>query len=203
MIEQITKDSFIPLIEATEERRKCAAAFLDTQSGAREILHRIKARQAAERRRFYNMLSDLKAEEKRLRQKVREEAANRAKAAATGAAAPKVDISTGARLAALPDEIAALEMLIAEKRMTDEERERWAEIVGELSDRATAYERAHRAEVEELTRWKVYFFEAVNYPKWGINTDINGILAEGYALNKTAENEADSGADILREEGTE
>lgn len=195
MSEKLTLDSFQPLIEAMEESRTTAAAFLDGRGRAVSLLHSIKARQAADRQKYSEMLSGLKAEGKRIRQKVREDTANRARAAAKGEAAPLADVSTGARLAALPDEIAALEALIAEQRMTDEEREKWTKTVIELRELEAAHKRASRTEREELTRWKVYFFEAVNYPEWGINTDTSGLIAEGYALNGNADDGPDSGGD--------
>lgn len=187
MNEELTLDSFRPLIEADEKRRRAAADFRNAENRARGLLRDIRARQAADRRKFSEMLSGLKAEEQGLRQKVREETAARAKAAARGEEMPRADTSTGARLAALPDEIAALESLISEQRMTDEEREAWTETVMELRERATAYKQAGRAARGELVKWKVYFFEAVEYPKWGMNDDISGIVQEGYELNRAAE----------------
>ena len=183
MSEELTLDSFRPLIEAEKERYRVAADFLNAQNRARGFLRDVRARQKEEQRKLSEMLSDLKAEEQRLRQKVRAEATARAKATAT----PRTDTTTGARLAVLPGEMAAIGALITERRMTDEERAKWTETVMYLRELEDVFEQARRAANKELVKWKTYFFEAVNYPKCGANYDISSLISEGYALNKDAD----------------
>lgn len=142
--EELTLDSFRPLIEAEKERCRASADFLNAQN---------RARQKDEQRKLSEMLSDLKAEEPRLRRKVRAEATARAKATAT----PRTDTATGARLAVLLDEMAAIEALIAERRMTDEERAKWTETAMYLRELEDVFEQARRAAKKELVKWKTYF----------------------------------------------
>lgn len=153
MSEELTLDSFRPLIEAEKERYRAAADFLNAQNSARSFLRDIRARQNEEQQKLSEMLSDLKAEEQRLRQKVRAEATARAKATAT----PRTDTTIGARLAVLPDEMAAIEALIAERRMTDDEREKWTETVMYLRELEDVFEQARRAANKELVKWKNLF----------------------------------------------
>lgn len=193
MNEELTLDSFRPLIEADEKRRRAAADFLNARNRAEGFLRDIRARQEAERNKYREMLSELKAEEQSLRQKVREEAAARAKAAVRGEKAPRADTSTGARLAALPDEMAAIEALIPEQRMTHEECEAWTKIVMELNKCTTAFRQAAHAARGELVKWKDYFLHVNTTPEWGINDDVSRIIQSGYELNRAADKELERG----------
>lgn len=64
MTEELTLDSFRPLIEAEKERHRAAADFLNAQNRVRDFLRDVRARQKEEQRKFSEMLSNLKAEER-------------------------------------------------------------------------------------------------------------------------------------------
>jgi hypothetical protein len=189
--EKITLDSFKSLVQALEVRDRCADDYLSADRKARELLSSIKKRQEKDRRKLSAMLRDLKAEEAALRRKVRSEAADRAKALLTGKEAKDADITAGARLAALPDEMAALETLIVSKRMTDEERELWEEAISELSESDRAYRAALYACRNELEKWVVFFKEETRRFTMPDAGCVNRLVREGYELNRASEEDED------------
>jgi hypothetical protein len=189
--EKITLDSFKPLVQALEVRDRCADDYWSANRKVRELLSSIKKRQEKDRRKLSAMLRDLKAEEAALRRKVRSEAADRAKALLTGKEAKDADITAGARLAALPDEMAALETLIVSKRMTDEERELWEEAISELSESDKAYRAALYACRNELEKWVVFFKEETRRFTMPDAESVNRLVREGYELNRASEEDED------------
>jgi phage protein D len=185
--EKITLDSFKSLVQALEVRDRCADDYWSANRKVRELLSSIKKRQEKDRRKLSAMLRDLKAEEAALRRKVRSEAADRAKALLTGKEAKDADITAGARLAALPDEMAALETLIVSKRMTDEERELWEEAISELSESDRAYRAALYAYRNELEKWVVFFKEETRCFTMPDDKTFDRLVREGYELNQASE----------------
>lgn len=179
-----TVEDFRPLAEATEEQMNARCAYIDKSHEARTFLNRVKKRQQQDAAELAAMLQELKSEEDALRQQVREDANRRAKARLTGQQPPEMDNSAGARLAAIPDERAALEALRGVKEMTPEEREEWGEIHSDLVDAADRSNRANKSVFSIMDRWTALFKEAAQL----IGTsegkaDASTYASEAYALN--------------------
>ena len=154
---KLSLDDFRPLVEAMEEQPSAETDYYEKLSAARELLNRIKSRQSEDAEKVNSMLDALSKEETSLRKEVRENASNRARALLAGQQPPETDSNAGARLAAIPDERAALEALRESREMTAEEPEEWVRLHDEVSGAAKRLEKVNGDIIAELVKWACFF----------------------------------------------
>lgn len=154
---KLSLDDFRPLVEAMEEQPSAETDYYEKLSAARELLNRIKSRQREDAEKVNSMLDALSKEETALRKEVRKNASNRARALLAGQQPPETDSNAGARLAAIPDERAALEALRESREMTAEEQEEWARLHDEVSSAAKRLEKVNGNLIAALVKWACFF----------------------------------------------
>lgn len=154
---KLSLDDFRPLVEAMEEQPSAETDYYEKLSAARELLNRIKSRQSEDAEKVNSMLDALSKEETALRKGVRKNASNRARALLAGQQPPETDSNAGARLAAIPDERAALEALRESREMTAEEQEEWVRLHDETRDAAKRLEKINGDIIAELVKWACFF----------------------------------------------
>lgn len=196
-VEKLSLDDFRPLVEAIEEQAAAAAAFSEKKGAAQELLNQINRRQREGAAEIVAMLEELSKEEAALRRQVREETNRRAKARLAGQKPPETDNSAGARLAAIPDERAALDALRGVKEMTPEEREEWETLHSDASDAGDRLRAANRAVNSALQKWRAYFTEAAQIAALSTeDASLAYLERDAYALNSnpaSSEDDEDGG----------
>lgn len=186
-IQKVSLDDFRPLVEAIEEQEAAATAFYEKCGAARELLDRIASRQDKGAEEVSAMLEELRREEAALRRKVREDTSRRAKARISGQQPPEMDNSAGARLAAIPDERAALEAMMTAKEMTPEEREEWKTLHADARSAGDRLKAANRAVTSELIRWRGYFADEARRAALSVDdSSLDSLVREAYELNSKA-----------------
>lgn len=171
-----TLEDFQPFLKAEKEQSEARSAFTRKCDEARAFLDRVASRQMKDAAEIKSMLDELNKEENALRRQVREDTNRRAKARMTGQQPPEADIRAGARLAAIPDERAALEALRDVKEMTPEEREEWEALFSSLRDEETRSQNANSALFRIMSELEKYF----DCERKAIAIAASGIKAETY-----------------------
>lgn len=171
-----TLEDFQPFLKAEKEQSEAHSAFTRKCAEARAFLDRVANRQMKDTAEIKSMLDELNKEESALRRQVREDTNRRAKARMTGQQPPEADIRAGARLAAIPDERAALEALRDVKEMTPEEREEWEALFSSLRDEETRSQNANSALFRIMSELEKYF----EGERKAIAIAASGIKAETY-----------------------
>lgn len=115
-------DFFENYVSAIEYFEDCQAAFMDARQEATAFLQSVKKRQERDAAKVATMIAELDAEERELREAVREQAKTRGSLLLNGETPPAMDMAAGARLAVIPEERAALQDLMNRRRMTPKEK---------------------------------------------------------------------------------
>lgn len=185
---KLTLEDFHPLVEMIEQREKIVPEYYGKYRDALDILNAIEARQDAESEKIAAMLEKLNTEEQQLHKKLREQTTQRAKALISGQKPAESDAALAARLAAIPDERAALNILRGSKSMTDEEREKYKAAFAEVVAAGNALKALNSKYMAELVKMKVFFYEEVERCKGGTeNVNTSTLTSRAYALNRGAE----------------
>ena len=185
---KLTLEDFRPLVEMIEQREKIVPEYYGKYRDALAILNAIEARQDAESEKIAAMLEKLNAEEQQLHKKLREQTTQRAKALISGQKPAESDAALAARLAAIPDERAALNILRGSKSMTDEEREKYKAAFAEVVAAGNALKALNGKYMSELVKMKVFFYEEVERCKGGAESvNTSELTSRAYALNRGAE----------------
>lgn len=206
-VQTLTLNDFQPLVEAIEEQKAAATVYYEKRNIARDLLNRILTRQQEGREQISTMLKELKEEEAALRRQVREDTNKRAKARMTGQPLPEMDNSAGARLAAIPDERAALEALYGVREMLPEEREEWEMLHSDASDAGDRLNRANKATIALLRKWRTYFEEESKAASLSMESArLADLEKDAYALNSnpaSSEDEEEDDIEDSRDDGEE
>lgn len=174
-------DSYLESITALQ---KSEAAYLDAYRATNDFLRKVRKRQDSESYRIAEMVAKLDAEEQEMRVQIRKQAVERGESLLYGKAVSKSDGAAAARLAAIPEEKAALLELRGKHRLTRSEREQWGSLVSTLYDTGTALEEAIRTRERETNRLKKYAREIEFWATGVTNVNYDTLLNEAYELNK-------------------
>ena len=185
-------DSYVESITALQ---KSEAAYLDAHRAASDFLRKVRKRQDSESYRIAEMVEKLDAEEREMRVQIRKQAVERGESLLHGKAVSKSDGAAAARLAAIPEEKAALLELQGKHRLTRSEREQWESLVSALYDTGTALEEAIRARERETNRLRKYAREIEFWATGITNVNYDTLLNEVYELNKDYNVEEESAND--------
>lgn len=190
----INLEALAPLAEAEREHREKWEAYREAVTALRAVVDSIAERQRNDADKITGMLAELEAEEQKLRQTTREQAEARALCRITGQEPPRNDFSAGARLAAIPEEKAALEALRGRRRITDQEREEYEAALEAAQAAADEGRRAAKRRHDELEA----VFTLVSAARGGFEAipnpfDLSDIIERVYHLN-TPETDEDEGA---------
>ena len=177
-----------PLEQAIREQQTQESNFRRRYNEAWEFLRQAEQRQENRHREIEAMLDELDTEEVALRKQVREDTSRRATARINGQKPPEGICEAGARLAAIPDQRAALQSLARIKEMTAEEKEKWEAIYSELSDVADSLEEQEKTVIALLLQWSRYFDSEYRGASLSLDSGtLDTLLRKAYGLNSHPE----------------
>ena len=173
---------FAPYVEAVNDYNICCDAYRDAQRAASDILRNVEKRQRAEQAKIVSKITDLENEEKRLKMDIRQRVLK-------GEASPDADLGTGARLAVIYEQKAALQALADKRRMTDEEKSQWEKAVDDLDEATNSLNKSINLRGGLTARLRAYV-NSLEY--WSVGTPNRNnepLFDKAYSLN------SDGGAD--------
>lgn len=178
----LTTEIFAPYVDALNNYNVCCDKFRAAERAANDVLRKIEKRQTAERSQIAAKLADLENEEKRLKAIVRQHVLR-------GENPLSADLETGAKLAIISEQKAALQVLTGKRCMTDEEKTEWEKAVSDLDDAKTDFDRAINQRKQATAKLQAYV-RSIEY--WGAqipNRNSENLFDRAYLLN------SDGGAD--------
>ena len=182
MYNDLMTELFAPYVYALNNYDYCCDNYIAAERAANDILHEVEKRQKDTRSQIAAKLAELESEEKRLKASIRQRVLR-------GDASPSADMETGAKLAVIAEQKAALQILSEKRKMTDEEKAQWETAVSVLDDAATDINKAILQRTQETEKLKVYV-RSLEF--WGAqvpNRNRDALLSKAYSLN------ADGGID--------
>ena len=182
MYNDLMTELFAPYVYALNNYNYCYDNYIAAEKAANDILHEVEKRQKDTRSQIAAKLAELESEEKRLKASVRQRVL-------CGDASPSADMETGAKLAVIAEQKAALQILSEKRKMTDEEKAQWETAESALKDAANALNEAIKQRTQETEKLQVYV-RSLEF--WGAqvpNRNTERLSKEADLLN------ADGGAD--------
>lgn len=173
---------FTPYAEAVDNYNTCCDAYRTVQRAADDTLRKIERRQQAEKTKIISKIADLENEEKRLKSDIRQRIIK-------GESSADADLGTGARLAVISEQKAALRVLENRRCMTDAEKSLWEKAVDDLDEVTNSLNIAIAQRHKQTVRLQAYL-KSNEY--WGAsvpNRSNESLFDKAYELNK------DGGAD--------